>query len=232
MTRPSRLASGLPDHLPVTTASDRLRGQSGGSMVRPATLSELFPERAVDGAATGFVLSHLAGRTGPILWVQDRLSRREAGRPYLAGMSSALPVLGIEVSHPRDVLWAMEEALGTSALAGVIGEIWGDPPVLSFTATKRLALRAETHGVPAWLVRRAATADLSAARERWRVASLPASADPDDARAPGAPVWQAELFRSRDGAPGSWVARPDARTGRIQFDHARAGQPPRRRQVG
>lgn len=231
MTRSTRLASGLPDHLPVTTASDRLR-RHGDRAVRPATLSEVFPARVMDGAATGFVLAHLAGRPGPILWVQDRLSRREAGRPYLAGLSHPLPVLVIEVSHPRDVLWTMEEALGSSALAGVIGEIWGDPPVLGFTATKRLALRAEAHGVPAWLVRRAATPDLSAARERWRVASLPAGSDPHDARAPGDPVWQADLFRSRDGAPGSWIARPGARDGRILLDHARAGQTPRRRQAG
>ncbi len=189
---------------------------------RTPTLCEVFAATSADGAATGFVLAQLPpGR--PVLWVQDRLSRREGGRPYATGLAALLrrPVelLYLELSRAVDVLWAMEEALGCPALGFVVGEVWGDPAVLDFTATKRLALRAEGSGVQAWLLRRAARADLSAARERWRVAALPSPPAPDDLRAPGDPVWHAELFRARGRMPGGWTARHDMRTGRTHLDH-------------
>lgn len=189
---------------------------------RPATLAEVFADTAADGAGTGLVLAHLAGRAR-VLWVQDRLSRREGGRPYLAGIAAflggPLDLLHLEVARPADVLWAMEQALGCPALSAVVGEVWGDPAVLDFTATKRLALRAERGGVPAWILRRAATPSLSAARERWRVASLPSPPADDDAQAPGEALWRANLFRSRRGAPGDWLARRDPALGGLALLH-------------
>ena len=194
-------------------------GFSPGAEARPATLAEVFSPHAPDGAATGFVLAHVRPGAGPVLWVQDRLTRREAGRPYLAGLGVGLEVLFLDVSRALDVLWAMEQGLGCPALGAVIGEVWGDPPALDFTATKRLALRSEAHGVPAWLVRRAASPDLSAARERWRVSSLPSEPVRDDMRAPGAPIWKAELFRARWRAPGEWVMRHDRAAHRLDVLH-------------
>lgn len=189
-----------------------------------ATLAEIFPETAVDGAATAFALAHLRPGAGPVLWIQDRLSLRETGRPCLAGIcGTAGPhtqgphtqglhtqgphLLHLTVSRAADVLWAMEEGLRCPSLGAVIGEVWGNAGALDFTATKRLALRSEAHGVPAWLIRRAATPDLSAARERWRLASLPSLPQPHDMRAPGLPLWRADLFRARWRTPGQWVAR-------------------------
>ena len=193
------------------------------------TLREVFAGTPADGAATGFVLAQLPSR-GPVLWVQDRLSRREGGQPYATGLASLLgrPVelLWLAVSRPIDVLWAMEEALGCPSLAAVVGEVWGDPPALDFTATKRLALRAESSGVPTWLLRRAASADLSAARERWRLSALPSPPAPDDIRAPGEPLWQAALFRARGRLPGEWVA--GAEGGRLALRHHAVRPEPRR----
>lgn len=169
-----------------------------------ATLAEIFPETATDGAAAGFALAHLRADKGPVLWIQDRLSRRETGRPYLAGMGARFEVILLEVGRPVDVLWAMEQGLSCTALGGVIGEIWGEAAAIDFTATKRLALRAEAQGTACWLIRRAARADLSAARERWRIASRPSSPHPEDPQAPGRPLWRATLFRARTRAPGTW----------------------------
>ncbi len=173
---------------------------------QPATLSEVHADRAVDAAAVAFVLAHLDAEK-PLLWIQDRLSRKETGRPCLAGLPRPFRILHVDVSRPVDVLWAMEEGLRCRALGGVLGEVWGDPQALDFTATKRLALRSEAQNVPAWLIRRAAQAGLSAARDRWRLRSLPALRHPDDARAPGDPMWRAERFRSRWDKTGTWVAR-------------------------
>jgi protein ImuA len=198
---------------------DRTRPGQGDpqSGLLTGTLAEVFAETAVDGAVTGFALAHLDPAKGPVLWVQDRLSRREAGRPCRAGLPPALDVLHLAVSRPLDVLWALEQGLGSAGLCGVVGEVWGDPPALDFTATKRLALRAEARGIPCWLIRRAASADLSAARERWRVASLPSTSVPDDSRAPGAAVWRADLFRARWRPTGHWVAT--LRDGALHLDH-------------
>ncbi|MEL6678713.1 MAG: hypothetical protein AAFQ51_08405 [Pseudomonadota bacterium] len=183
----------------------------------------------------GFVLAMLGRGDKPLLWVQDRLSQREAGRPYLPGLAHAPPILRVDLSQPVDVLWAMEEGLRCGGLAGVVGEIWADPPALSFTATKRLALRAEAAGLPCWLLRRSAAPNLSAARNRWRVGALPSDPNPHDARAPGPPRWDVELFRSRHMRPGRWIASYDA--GRDRLEMVPQGGPaeapaPRLRAVG
>jgi len=178
------------------------------------TLAEYFAGNAADGAVTAFTFQQLQGAiaTGkPLLWVQDRMTQREAGKPYPPGLPAGLKLILVTVNRAVDVLWAMEEGLHCDALCAVMGEVWGDPPVLDFTATKRLALRAEARAIPALLIRRAAHPNLSAARQRWRITSLPAALDPDDNRAPGHPLWQAELFRARGRAPGTWVASPGTR---------------------
>jgi protein ImuA len=170
------------------------------------TLSEVFPAPGAEAAAAGFVLTQLGKTTGPILWIQDRLARHESGHPFLAGLGLHRPFLMMQLSRPLDVMTAVEEGLRCKALAAVVAELHGNPAAVDFTAMKRLALRSEASAVPCWLIRQAATADLSAARNRWRIATLPSAANPDDPRAPGDPRWQVELFRSRDARPGQWVA--------------------------
>ncbi|MEO6432494.1 MAG: hypothetical protein ABIO29_00755 [Sphingomicrobium sp.] len=115
----------------------------------------------------------------------------------------------VEARDARAVLWAMEEGLRCAALSLVIGEIWGDPKALDFTATRRLAVAAERSGVGCWLVRLGGTANLSGARMRWRLASLSSLANPLDPKAPGAAAWDAELFRARGVPPGRWSVAHD-----------------------
>lgn len=189
-----------------------------------AVLWDIFPQSgAGGGAGTGFALTRLADRARPVLWVQDWRSVRESGRLSAVGMAREYgldaPVIRVTASRPRDVLWAMEEGLRTGALAGVVGEIWGAPKVLDFTATKRLALRAETSGVPAILLRGGfdAGGGLSAARERLRLSPLPSAPDPLDACAPGAPRWKADLFRSRSTHPGEWELVYDRTAHRLRL---------------
>jgi protein ImuA len=189
----------------------------GGSSV---ALSEVFAGTAGDAGAVGFVLSRLAQGPGPILWIQDRLSRRETGGPHLPGLGPGRSVLLVTVTRPADVLIAAEEGLRCKSLSAVIAEVYGNSPALDFTATKRLALRAEATGVPCWLIRQGGTADLSAARDRWRITSLPAGPHPDDATAPGDPRWRVELFRSRDKPPGIWLARHDRTADRVDLSAA------------
>lgn len=188
---------------------------------RPS-LSEIFAGTAADAASVGFTLSQLPRGQAPVLWVQDRVSRLESGVPYMPGLRG-VDVVRVAVNQPRDVLWAMEEGLRCTALRAVLGEVWGDPAVLSFTASKRLALRAEASGVACFLLRRGAVPNLSAARARWRVSSLPSLPFAQDMHAPGTPRWDLELFRARDRAPGHWVGqygeRRDGATDHWATDH-------------
>ena len=167
------------------------------------TLSELFSDRPRDAGWSGF-LFHQIDRGRPLLWVQDRMAILESGRIYPPGLGFA-DLIHVEARDAKSALWAMEEGLRCSALSAVIGELWGDPATLDFTATRRLAVAAERSGVPCWLVRLNGTANLSGARMRWRISSSPSLANVLDPRASGPPVWDAELFRARGLPPGRWT---------------------------
>ena len=146
----------------------------------PAQLVELFADFRDLGAA-GFALAQTP-REGSVLWLQERMAQLEAGRPFghgceRFGCDAGRLVLACS-RNARDLLWAMEEGLRCASLAVIIGEVWGDPRALDFTATKRLAMRAERQGVPIFLLRFNAVPNLSAARQRWRVRSLPSAPAP------------------------------------------------------
>jgi protein ImuA len=179
------------------------------------TLSELFAASPRDGGWAGFLLAQIEHRK-PLLWVQERMAILEAGRLHPPGLPFH-NLIHVEARDARDALWAMEEGLRCSGLSAVIGELWGDPAALDFTATRRLAVAAERFGVPCWLVRLGGAANLSGARMRWRIGSAPSLLHPLDPKAPGAPAWQAELFRARGFAPGRWTVVHDGPADRFHL---------------
>ena len=144
-----------------------------------------------------------------ILWVQDKSAIRLTGRPYRPGLPEELQgrVIHVRAETAQDALFALEEGVRCRDLACVIGELGGNPRALDFTASRRLSLAAERHGVPLWLVRIDAARDLSSARLRWEARSAPSPAPQWNRQAPGAPAWAAELFRARSHAPGEWTLR-------------------------
>jgi len=155
---------------------------------------------------------HGAGR--PWLWVQDERSRKRCGVPYFHGLPDALrhECHYVAAGKAEDVLFALEEGLRCSALDFVIGEIAGDPKALGFTQSRRLAVASEQHGVPLYLLRSDAARSLSAARMRWQVEAETSQAPSTNSKAPGAPAWRAELFRSRlSGIPinDNWMNKPE-----------------------
>ena len=169
------------------------------------TLSEVFAPSPRDGGWAGFLLQRI-DPDRPLLWIQERMAIIEGGRVHPPGIGRVGEgLIHVEARDAAAVLWAMEEGLRCSGLGAVIGELWGDPAALDFTATRRLAVAAERHGVAAWLVRLGGAANLSGARWRWRVASAPSADHGLNPKAPGAPRWAAELFRARGHPPGRWV---------------------------
>ncbi|WP_231462803.1 ImuA family protein [Sphingomonas sp. URHD0057] len=186
---PDRLPTGLDErwHLPAPSSP---------------TLSEIFAAHPRDGGWAGFLLAQL-DRDKPLLWIQDRMAILESGRVHPPGLPSQ-NLIHVEARDAKDALWAMEEGVRCACLSAVIGELWGDPRALDFTATRRLAVASERSGTPCWLVRLGGIANLSGARMRWRIGSAPSLLNSLDGRAPGLPAWDAELFRARGAPPGRW----------------------------
>jgi protein ImuA len=182
-----------------------------------AAHSEIF-DSGGEGSGAGLALALALGglpegRIGQrsVLWVQDAASLRLNGRPYRPGLPAALRggLIHVSAASCEDALFALEEGVRCRDLACVIGEIAGNPRALDFTASRRLTLAAEKHGVPLLLVRHDAQADLSSARMRWRARAAPSRSPRWNAEAPGRPAWHAELFRARGQAPGEWILHDD-----------------------
>jgi protein ImuA len=192
---------------------------SGADRWRPglpcAPHSEVFAAgNEAAGAAFGLALALDGLGQGALdqrhlLWVQDRAAARLTGRPYRPGLPAALRgrVIHVLARTPADALFALEEGLRCRELAGVIGEIAGNPKALDFTASRRLSLAAERYGVPLVLVRPDAARDLGSARMRWQARAAPSLPPRWNAQAPGLPAWRAELFRARAHPPGEWILR-------------------------
>jgi protein ImuA len=137
----------------------------------------------------------------------------EHGRPFAPPTPlDDAGLLLIATRNEADALWAMEQALRSGAVAGVIGMVEG----ATLTQTRRLDFAAREGGSIGVLLR-ARSDGLSAARRRWRIATLPAAADPLDMHAPGRWRVRADLVRRRDGSPGHWMLEQDHGTNRLRL---------------
>ncbi|MEM0989088.1 MAG: hypothetical protein AAGK00_09420 [Pseudomonadota bacterium] len=169
---------------------------------------EIRPDRPGHGAAAGFAARCLAGTqrgdTRPVLWVASPRDRAEEGRLYLPGLVQAglvgTRLLTATPRRAKDVLWVLEEALASGALAGVaawVGE-------LGLTPSRRLALAAESQGTPLFLLRPWADQAATSVETRWRVGPLPSAPNLYDPQAPGQAVWQLTRKKARQGPPATW----------------------------
>lgn len=205
--------------------------------------SELFASSAqASGAGAALALAlddmhhHSGAKTAAddaedrraVLWVQTRDAARLNGRPYRPGLPAELRqrVIHVCAAKPEDALFALEEGLRCRDIAFVLGEVTGNPRALDFTASRRLSLVAERHGVPLYLVRLDAARDLSSARMRWDVSSAVSAPPAWNGHAPGAPAWHAELFRARSHAPGKWVLHRDSDGRLVSGPSAPSGSAP------
>ena len=190
----------------------------GGLM--PAALHEIAPQRMPDlGAACGFaaaMVALFAARPEPgrreVLWVQTDFAALESGRPYGPGYDLfGLPtrrLLLLSVPRPVDLLWAMEEALRSRALAAVIGELPQDGAIADLTATRRLTLAAREGDSLGLLLRHQPSPLTSSAETRWQVAAAPSR--PDRFGGLGRTAFALSLTKNRRGPTGRW---------RVAWDH-------------
>ena len=193
-----------------------------GGVAARARIHALHPARPGDeGAATGFalaVLGHLAALSSrarggtrqlrPILWVQDRGARQEAGLPYGLGFAS----LGLELKQfiivstktALDALAAAEIGLEIGGLDGVLAELPRNLPADMLALGKRLALRAERSAVPCLLLHATAAAVPAPVATRWQIASR--GSVPDEAWGASLPAVDLALCKNRFGPIGQWPA--------------------------
>ena len=152
----------------------------------------------------------------PLLWCRLARQEREHGRLYGHGLErlglARRRFVTITLKRPQDLLWTMEEALKSGALAVVIGD--ADAAHAGLTVTRRLALAAEAGKSAGLLVFAKADVAASASQTRWRASSAASRSPPDDAAAPGRPAWNIELTRARGGRPGQWT---------LEWHHAHNG---------
>lgn len=191
---------------------DAIDSRLAGGGLPVASLHEAAGERPGPGdeaAATLFLASIAARRSGPVLWA---LARRDLFAPGLAGAGLGPDrLLYAECGRDEDVLAVMEEGLRHGGLAAVVGEVRR----AAMPATRRLQLAAEEGGTPALMLRRRRgggedpLAPPSAAVTRWRLACIPSS--PLPVAGIGRPRWRLTLARQRGGAPFDLIVEtPDA----------------------
>jgi protein ImuA len=177
------------------------------------TLHDVSPESYGDmPAAAGFALALAIRRLAdpaerrPLLWCRLSREEREYGRLYGHGLETmGLPrrrFLTVTLHKPVAVLWTVEEALKSGALALVISD--ADPRHTDLTATRRLSLAAQAGKSAGLLVFSAAHPGATSSHTRWIVAALRSKPPPHDPDAPGAPAFAVRLIRARGGRPGAW----------------------------
>lgn len=193
---------------------DAVDGRLGADGLTCAGIHEVKPAlsaaggcHAGDGAAAfAFMLRLLCRRLMhpvvpadgvSVLCCMPRNAARELGRlhaPGLAGLGLAPEHLVlVETARREDTLWALEEGLGSGALAIVVG-VLDDLPS---TPARRLALRAERNATPCLVLTSPRAPPAPATATRWRIARERSAPHAFDPHAPGALRLAVSLERCR-----------------------------------
>ena len=185
-------------------------------------LHEVYAATTPDAsAALGFALglARRAASDRTLVWGVQAMAGLETGHVHGPGLRELGldpgRVLLVRARETRDLLAAGEEALACGAVGAVLLTTWGEPPVLTLTASRRLSMAAAQGRTTALLTRLAAQPQPSAAESRWRVKAALSRAL--EAEAPGHPTFAVELLRHRLGAqPRSWIMEWDRERGVFQ----------------
>jgi protein ImuA len=165
----------------------------------------LETETAAAPAAFAALMAQPLARRGWAVWV---LRRDDLWAPGLEGLGFP-PERLIQVCarDEAEALGVMEDALATSGVTAVIGEV----EAVGLTAGRRLQLACEKRGATGFVIRRRPfggpakrEAPGSAAATRWRVASAPSAPAPGELGL-GPPRFHVTLERCRGGRLGSWL---------------------------
>jgi len=98
-----------------------------------------------------FILARLGQGQASASFGARPLVRKEAGPTLSDTCSASIAGDAWWMSRAPDVRWAMADGCDAQSLGAVIGEVWGDPPALSFTAKQATGNTRKASGVPCWL---------------------------------------------------------------------------------
>jgi protein ImuA len=186
----------------------------GGGLADDA-LHEIAPAQVGDGAAAmGFALALAARfaaaspRSKAALLVSEDFCARETGALYGPGLAAhglgSSRLVFVRAPDAPALLWTMEEALKSGALAVVVGEMWNSARHYGLAASRRLLLAARAGRAPALLIHGGAFgragAISSAAETRFEIAAASSRPlEPAGGRLdlPGLPAFAARLLKAR-----------------------------------
>jgi protein ImuA len=205
--RIERIDSGFrqaaPEHF-TTGNLDLDEALHGGLAV--GRLHELYAAGADDWASSAGFAAMLALRLKPgaLAWLRTEAAERQMGQLYMPGLAelggdpgSSILML---VADDKSLLRTAADAAACPGLGVLVVEWWGKAPLLTLTASRRLALAAEKSGVTLFLLRLGTDPAPSAATTRWRISAAPSIAMAEDA--PGPSMIEVELLRQRSGPSG------------------------------
>ena len=169
----------------------------GGGLTRPGLHHVAGPLEAhllPDGGAVGFAARIAAQLWAsesppikPVLWIEETSNLYAPGLAQLGLDLTRLYI--VQNLHLADRLWAMEEALRSGAVAGVITHA----NQLDLTAGRRLLLAAKEGGALGIILSSAPKASISTGlMSRWRV------------QMSGITRWRVDLERYRGSQPAAW----------------------------
>ena len=196
---------------PWTFGDTRIDAVLPGGALDSGALHEIKPRSYSDwSAAFVFAVRLAVRRLGPsgaqgarptTLWCHTRARGNDLGRLYAPGLEAlGLPiedVIIVETTRAAEVLWAIEEGLGSRAVSLVIGAV----DQIGLTPSRRLSLAAAAAGTPCLLLTAPDAAAAPAATTRWRVARAVSAAQGFDPAAIGSARLALELERCRGGSP-------------------------------
>jgi protein ImuA len=210
-------------HAPALRPAAPLSPAGDLPMLETGALHEFLPAAPGDfAAALGFTFAAAARiaqvRPGALIWAYPAHQAFREGRVYPLGLTATGldpdRLIEVRAAKARNILWALEEALGYAGLAAAIGLLPEKARTYDFTASRRLALRAAEHGVTALVLWPHAQAGVAtAAATRWSVAAEPSAPRSYIGQARpglGIPRWKVALAKSKKGVSGQW---------RVEWDH-------------
>ncbi|MGE3249291.1 MAG: ImuA family protein [Hyphomonadaceae bacterium] len=176
-------------------------------LIPPARLHEAIPQTSADAPRAGFLLAALAKTLkapgAPLLWVREAEVGGEGGELYAPGFAqlglSLADLILVRARKRADALWAAEQGLKREGALTLL-ELGARGRDIDLTATRRLALAAESNGATALMMRGdlAGASAPSAAWTRWSIARAPARCA--HANEIGPLSMTASLIRDRGGA--------------------------------
>ncbi|RAH99397.1 hypothetical protein DLJ53_23000 [Acuticoccus sediminis] len=157
-------------------------------------------------SSSSFVASLLAVSSfgGTIVWVSQTLLAHEAGVISGQGLQEfgidPDRILFVHAKKATDVLWVLEQALGSPSVEIAIGELKNDKGILDLKSTRRLSLRSAASDIPVHLISAGKTG-ATAALSRWKVEPFSRSGFPWP-RTLGWSAWRLALIKNKKGIYG------------------------------